>query len=154
MVGGNAYGNTVSPELMIRWTQACAPMLAIQFSIPPWELGESVDAICRRYAELHVALAPRRLAAARQATVDGTPPIRPMIWAAPDRAEAAGIADQYLLGDDLLVAPVLLEGQFARDIWLPPGRWRDYWRNAEFAGGWLRDYPAPLDVLPMFLRLA
>jgi len=154
MVGGNAYGNTVSPELMIRWTQACAPMLAIQFSIPPWELGESVDAICRRYAELHVTLAPRRLAAARQATVDGTPPIRPMIWAAPDRAEAAGIADQYLLGDDLLVAPVLIEGQSARDIWLPPGRWRDYWSNAGFAGGWLRDYPAPLDVLPMFLRLA
>ncbi|GAA5174484.1 glycoside hydrolase family 31 protein [Niveibacterium umoris] len=152
MVGGNAYGNTVSPELMIRWTQACAPMLAIQFSIPPWELGEAVDAICRRYADLHVALAPRRIAAARQATLDGTPPIRPMIWAAPDRAEAAAIADQYLLGDDLLVAPVLREGQTARDIWLPPGRWRDYWREAEFAGGWLRDYPAPLDALPMFER--
>lgn len=154
MVGGNAYGNTVSPELMIRWTQACAPMLAIQFSIPPWELGETVDAICRRYADLHVALAPRRLAAARQATVDGTPPIRAMIWAAPDRAEAAAIADQYLLGDDLLVAPVLVEGQTARDIWLPPGRWRDYWSEAEFAGGWLRACPAPLDTLPMFQRLA
>ncbi len=153
MVGGNAYGNTVSPELMIRWTQACAPMLAIQFSIPPWELGESVDAICRRYAELHVALAPRRLAAARSATLDGTPPIRPMVWAAPDRAEAAAIGDQYLLGDDLLVAPVLREGQTARDIWLPLGRWREYWLGAEHPGGWLRDYPAPLDMLPMFERL-
>ncbi|MCX9155413.1 glycoside hydrolase family 31 protein [Niveibacterium sp. 24ML] len=153
MVGGNAYGNTVSPELMIRWTQACAPMLAIQFSIPPWELGAEVDAICRRYTELHVALAPRRIAAARQATVDGTPPIRPMIWAAPERAEAAGIADQYLLGEDLLVAPVLAEGLRARDIWLPPGQWRDYWGGAVYPGGWLTAWPAALDVLPLFVRV-
>lgn len=153
MVGGNAYGNTVSPELMIRWTQACAPMLAIQFSIPPWELGAEVDAICRRYADLHVALASRRIAAARQATVDGTPPIRPMIWAAPERAEAAGIADQYLLGNDLLVAPVLAEGQRARDIWLPPGQWRDYWSGAVLPGGWLAAWPAALDVLPLFERV-
>ena len=153
MVGGNAYGNTVSPELMIRWTQACAPMLAIQFSIPPWELGGEVDAICRRYAELHVALAPRRLAAARQATLDGTPPIRPMIWVAPEHSDAAGIADQYLLGNDLLVAPVLVEGQSARDIWLPPGRWRDCWSEAVYPGGWLSGWPVPLDSLPMFERL-
>lgn len=154
MVGGNAYQNTVSPELMVRWTQACAPMLAIQFSIPPWELGDETHQLCLRYAKLHVDLAPCRLEAALRATRNGTPPIRPMIWAAPDHPEATVIADQYLLGDKLLVAPVLQAGQTSRDIWLPPGQWRDFWNGTVHPGGWLRAYPAPLEMLPMFERVA
>ena len=153
MVGGNAYGNNVSPELMVRWTQACAPMLAIQFSIPPWGLGEETSRLCRRYADLHVELGKRRLEAARRTILDGTPPIRAMVWVAPDQPEARTIGDQYLLGDDLLVAPVLLEGQRERDVWLPPGHWRDFWTGAIQAPGWLRGFPAPLDTLPLFERL-
>ena len=153
MVGGNAYGNSVSRELMVRWTQACAPMLALQFSIPPWELGEETDRLCRRYAELHVQLGKRRLEAARRAVADGTPPIRAMLWAAPDHPEARVIADQYLLGEDLLVAPVLLEGQRERDIWLPPGQWRDFWTGAIQAPGWLHGFAAPLETLPLFERV-
>jgi len=152
MIGGNAYGAPPSAELMIRWAQACAPMLAIQFSLPPWELGESCDALCRRYALLHAERAPLRLEAALQTVRDGTPPIRPMVWAAPDQTEGHAIADQYLLGNTLLVAPVLREGQRARDVWLPRGRWRPYGGGAVHTGGWLRDYPAPLDALPLFER--
>lgn len=154
MVGGNAYGNSVSAELMIRWTQACAPMLAVQFSIPPWSLGEEADAICREYANLHVELAPQRLAAARQAALDGTPPLKPMAWNAGADADALAIADQYLLGNDTLVAPVLKEGGRSRDIWLPPGQWRERKTGRVFAGGWLREHPAPLDHLPLFTRIA
>jgi hypothetical protein len=153
MIGGNAYGEPPSAELMIRWTQACAPMLAIQFSLPPWELGEVCNTLCRRYALLHTELAPRRLEATRQATRDGTPPIRAMVWAAPDEPEGHAIGDQYLLGDTLLVAPVLQEGQRVRDIWLPRGRWRTYGGDAVHTGGWLHDYPAPLDALPLFERI-
>jgi hypothetical protein len=153
MIGGNAYGEPPTAELMIRWTQACAPMLAIQFSLPPWELGETCDALCRRYAMLHMELASHRIAAARQATRDGTPPIRAMVWAAPDEPEGHAIGDQYLLGDSLLVAPVLREGQRARDIWLPRGQWRPCGGDVVHAGGWLRDYPAPLDTLPLFERV-
>lgn len=154
MIGGNAYGNSVSAELMIRWTQACAPMLAIQFSIPPWSLGEEAERICRDYAKLHVELAPQRLAAAHQAAVDGTPPLKPMAWVAEGDADALAIADQYLVGDELLVAPVLIEGARCRDIWLPPGRWQERTSGKLFDGGWLRDHPAPLEHLPLFKRLA
>lgn len=153
MIGGNAYGNRVSAELMIRWTQACAPMLAIQFSIPPWSLGEEAERICRDYARLHVELAPLRLAAARRAARDGTPPLKPMVWIAGADVEAFAITDQYLVGDDLLVAPVLVEGARSRDIWLPPGTWREHRTGKQFAGGWLRDHPAPLDHLPLFKRV-
>jgi alpha-glucosidase (family GH31 glycosyl hydrolase) len=151
IIGGNAYGNSVSAELMIRWTQACAPMLAMQFSIPPWDLGAEADAICHRYARLHVELLPRRLAAARQALASGAPVVRPLFWCAPHDAETYAIGDQYLLGDDLLVAPVLTEGMLIRDIYLPEGCWRDWWSGAEFAGGrWLRGFAAPLALLPLF----
>lgn len=154
IIGGNAYGNDVSPELMVRWTQACAPMLAMQFSIPPWDLGAEVDAICRRYAQLHLELGPRRLAAAQQAVENGSPVVRPLFWVAPLDSQTHAIGDQYLLGDDLLVAPVLQEGARSRDVYLPAGRWRDWWSGVEYEGErWLRDFAAPLDVLPLFARV-
>ena len=139
---------------MVRWTQACAPMLAIQFSIPPWELGEEADAICRRYAQLHVELLPRRLAAACQAVASGAPVVRPLFWCAPGDPETYAIADQYLLGDDLLVAPVLVDGARARDVYLPAGRWREWESGTCHDGGrWLRGVAAPLATLPLFERL-
>ncbi len=58
-----------------------------------------------------------------------------------------------MLGTDVVVAPVLKEGATARDIYLPEGRWRDM-KTGKIVEGkrWLRDYPAPLDTLPYFVR--
>ncbi len=153
MIGGNAYGDLLpNKELLIRWTQASAPMLAMQFSIAPWDFDDETVAICRKYADLHVMLADERLAAARRATVDGTPVIRPLLWEAPEDMTALGIADQYLMGR-YLVAPVLTPNTTARNIYLPYGVWCDYWTGEHYVsnGTWLRDYPAPLDVLPLFV---
>jgi alpha-glucosidase (family GH31 glycosyl hydrolase) len=153
MVGGNAYGEAVpDKELYIRWFQACAPLFAMQLSIAPWDYDVETVSICRRYADLHMALAPLRMAAAAQAVQDGSPVVRPVFWAAPRIAEAQLIADQFLLGDTLLAAPVIAPGARQRDIYLPPGTWRDYWSGAQYAGGWLRAFPAPLDTLPLFTR--
>lgn len=62
------------------------------------------------------------------------------------------IAAEYLLGDTLLVAPVLEKGAVTRDIFLPRGHWRDENIQSQVWEGptWLRDYPAPLDTLPYF----
>lgn len=151
MIGGNEYGDyRATAELMIRWTQAVAPMPIIQFSVPPWSLGETCTAICKQYHDLHRELAPRslQLAARRQ------PIVRPLWWIAPDDEQALTVADQYLIGDDLLVAPVIEPGAESRDIYLPEGTWRNYWQPEQaFRGGqWITDFPAPLDVLPMFER--
>jgi myogenesis-regulating glycosidase len=154
MIGGNAYGGvTADKELMIRWTQASAPMLCIQFSLAPWDYDAETTALCLKYADLHVALADDRIAAARAATQTGNPVIRPMFWAAPHNAEAYLIDDQYMLGDKYVVAPVLKQGATKRDLYLPPGQWQDYWSKKIHAGDqWLRNYPAPLDTLPLFVR--
>jgi alpha-glucosidase (family GH31 glycosyl hydrolase) len=58
-----------------------------------------------------------------------------------------------MVGEDLLVAPVMKRGARSRDLYLPAGRWRDAKTGQVTDGGrWLRNYPAPLDTLPLFVR--
>lgn len=151
MIGGNQYfGREASAELLIRWTQAVAPMPIIQFSVPPWEFGEQCASICAKYAALRAELSQYSLAASRS----GLPIVRPLWWLAPDDETAQVIDDTYLVGDDLLVAPIIEEGARARNIYLPAGRWRSYWNaDQQHNAGWLRDYPVPLDHLALFVRV-
>lgn len=150
MIGGNQYRVKPDAELMIRWTQAVAPMPILQFSIPPWQFGEECRRLCVRYNQLHTELAPRLHALAKTQQ----PIVRPLWWAAPQDEVALVCADQYLIGDDLLVAPVITPQTDRRDIYLPAGRWRSYWNHREVheGGKWLYGYPAPLDMLPLFER--
>jgi alpha-glucosidase (family GH31 glycosyl hydrolase) len=153
MIGGNLYGTQVATaELLIRWTQAVAPMPIIQFSLAPWDYGDECVRLCARYAQLHGELAARNVALAQQ----GGLLVRPLWWLDPTDEAALACADEYLVGDDLLVAPVIVAGARERDIYLPRGRWRSYWNAAEIHAGqqWLKAYPAPLDVLPLFERIS
>jgi alpha-glucosidase len=60
--------------------------------------------------------------------------------------------DQFLIGNELLVAPVVQKGQRARDIYLPPGVWQDHWTGKIYEGPTvLHNHLAPLDQLPFFL---
>jgi hypothetical protein len=138
-------------ELMIRWTQLNALMPVMQFSIKPWEFGERCAEICRRYAELHREFTPLFEKLAGEATRTGMPVIRPVFWLAPHDKRALTCDDQFLVGDGLLVAPVVHKGKRERDIYLPPGTWQDYWSDEVFEGqSVLEKYPAPLDRLPIF----
>lgn len=151
MVGGNEYDSDhADAELMIRWTQLNALLPAMQFSLAPWERGAECANLCRKYAELHLAFAPRILALAAESAQTGSPIIRPMWWLAPHDEYALASDDQFLLGSDVLVAPVVKPGARSRDIYFPPGKWRDYWTRQVFDDGVVRDYPAPLDWLPIF----
>jgi alpha-glucosidase (family GH31 glycosyl hydrolase) len=153
MIGGNAYDDQADAELMIRWTQLNALLPAMQFSLAPWDFGDECSLLCRRYAELHRELAPRILELAAEAAQIGAPIIRPLWWLAPQDERALTCDDQFLLGDDILVAPVVRPGQRARNIYLPPGQWRDYWTGNVYDGDTvLKDFPAPLEILPLFLK--
>lgn len=154
MVGGNEYDSDhADAELMIRWTQMNALLPALQFSLAPWERGAECADICRKYAQLHLAFAPRILALAETAAQTGDPIIRPLWWLAPRDEYALACDDQFLLGDDILVAPVIQSGARTRDIYFPLGKWRDTWTGQVFEPGLVRDYLAPLDLLPIFERL-
>lgn len=155
MIGGNAYDEQADDELMIRWTQLNALLPAMQFSLAPWDYGAESNALCRRYAELHLEFSPRILELAREAARTGQPLIRPVWWLAPHDERALACDDQFLLGDDILVAPVVRPGQRSRAIYLPPGPWRDHWTGALYDGdSVLQDFPAPLETLPVFIRVS
>ena len=140
-------------ELMIRWTQLNALLPVMQFSITPWQFGEECTDICRKYTELHLEFTPLFEMLAERSTRTGEPIVRPVFWLAPDDPNALDCQDQFLIGSDLLVAPVVVEGARSRDIYLPPGVWQDHWSGVQFNGPQvLKEYPAPLDQLPFFHR--
>lgn len=153
MIGGNAYQELPDAELMIRWTQLNALLPAMQFSLAPWDFGPECVEVCRRYSELHLEFAPAIVQLAEEAARTGEPIVRPLFWLAPHDERAWLCDDEFLLGNDMLIAPVVQPGERARDIYLPPGRWRDHWTDRAYDGPLtLTDYPAPLDHLPIFHR--
>ena len=84
--------------------------------------------------------------------LDGQPIIRPIWWADPLDSSTFNISDQFLLGDQILVAPIVEEGATRRDIYLPKGSWISFDSKETFTGPkWLKNYPAPLDYIPFFV---
>ncbi|XP_015245686.1 PREDICTED: uncharacterized family 31 glucosidase KIAA1161-like [Cyprinodon variegatus] len=161
MIGGNAYPNSTAGkinetnelpdrELYIRWLELSAFMPAMQFSIPPWAYDDEVVQIARKFSEIHESeVAPRVLELAGEVVKTGDPIIRPLWWIAKDDEAAFKIDSQFLIGDDLLVAPVLEPGKQERDIYLPPGPWKS--KRGKYEGPtYLTDYPVDLDEMAYF----
>jgi len=125
----------------------------------PWAMptepayDEEMIAIYRRYTQLRVTLQPYLVAAAREAAETGLPIVRPLVFAYPDDPRVADLWDQYLLGPDLLVAPVWRAGERARSVYLPAGTWRSYWAPEQrFTGPLDVAVAVPLDTIPVFVR--
>ena len=118
----------VDGELFARWAQwgALSPVMRFHGTgrREPWAYPEPWGSAAVEACRIRASLRPRLEVAARQASHGGMPMMRPMVLAHPDRAEAKAPAAslQYLLGDDILVAPVLAPGG-ERTLWVPPGRW-------------------------------
>ena len=111
------------PELLVRSAQVHALMPMMQFSVAPWRVLDSeLRGYCFAAAKLHERFGPAILALARQSAKTGDPIVRPLEWSWPNRGYAA-IKDQFMLGDDLLVAPVVTKGARSRRVILPAGQW-------------------------------
>jgi len=142
-----------TPELMIRWVQVNVFLEVMQFSLAPWDFGEECNEISRICAELHLEFLPTLEKYALQAVKTGEPIIRPVFWLAPTDEEALICDDQFLVGDEILVAPVVYSKQRSRDIYFPPGIWKDYWSGEMYTGPTTaKNYPAPLSKLPFFIK--
>ena len=100
----------------------------------PWAHGPEVEAICRRYAELRYRLLPYTYTLAWQAHTRGLPLMRPLVLNYPDDPRVWTLGHEFLWGDDLLVAPVTREGATAWPVYLPAGRWYDFWTGARHEG--------------------
>jgi len=106
----------------------------------------------RSYADLHVRLNPYFWQLAMEAADTGVPIMRAMFLEYPEHDEAWAHDDQYLLGEDLLVAPVHRPGEVTRKVWMPPGEWADWWTNERHEGPRMVTVDAPLDQIPLFQR--
>ncbi|MBA4388279.1 MAG: hypothetical protein C0404_09885 [Verrucomicrobia bacterium] len=138
-----------SDELMVRWTEASAFFPIMQFSYVPWNYAGATEEAVRGFALLHKALEGYIVA---QAANRAAPLLRPIWYDAPGREELYGATDEFMLGGDILVAPVLDPGIVTRDIILPPGDWIDAWTGAGFAEGRITGHPAPCPGMPVFVR--
>ncbi|CAI5973838.1 unnamed protein product [Closterium sp. NIES-64] len=157
MVGGNAYfGNKPDVELLVRWAQANALMPAMQFSIAPWDLSKEADRLCKAVLELREKVAGTIFSLMEDACSKALAPVcRPMWWLDPDDAETFPIDDQFAIGDDIVVAPVVVKGQKKRDVYLPKGTWCELLNPSNTFEGptWLEDVEAPLHIIPIYCRV-
>jgi len=147
-------------ETFVRWFEysALAPVMQIGTATsdvawePTPENGwdeESLDWY-RDYTRLHLRLFPYLWTHVGRVIADGRPIQRPLGLAHPELGVHP--PDTYLLGDDLLVAPVVVAGAVEREVVMPAGRWLDWFDGTSYEGGGPIVVPAPLGKLPLFLR--
>ena len=119
-----------------------------------WCYGDRVYEICKKYLNLREELRPYTRKTMAQAHEKGTPVMRTMFYAFPQDKTCWQVEDQYMFGDDYLVAPVLYPGVTTRRVYLPEGcRWQDLESGEVHEGGRFVEVPAPLEVIPVFRKL-
>ncbi len=110
----------------------------------PWNIAERRNApwvidVYRYYAKLRMAMLPYILEEAGKSVQTGVPLMRALWIEFPEDEEAGKIFDQYLFGDDLMVAPIVEEGAKDREVYVPQGNWKNIFTGQEFAGNqWVK----------------
>ncbi|XP_070507787.1 myogenesis-regulating glycosidase-like [Chironomus tepperi] len=154
MIGGNQYGaDVITKELFIRWLQASTFMPSLQFSHAPWHFFEDTIEITKKFIQLHADHSDYILERFQLAIDKGEPVNVPLWWIDEDDYEAQTIDDQYLLGDKIMVAPVIMDGATTRKVYIPSGKWKDGNSDRVYEGKTWYNYSAPLDTLPYFIRV-
>ncbi|MFE9769730.1 TIM-barrel domain-containing protein [Streptomyces sp. NPDC005808] len=156
-VGG--FDGSPSPELYLRWFQlgAYLPLFRTHASLragrrEPWEFGDDVLEHARVALVERRRLLPYFMTLAHLARRTGAPYVRPVWWGAPEDRALRDCEDAFLLGDSLLVAPVLNPGADRRAVQLPRGRWYDTVTEEAYEGPAQVLIEAPLSRIPVLAR--
>lgn len=121
----------------------------------PWVYGPAYTAINRSWLKLKMRLTPYMYTYCHQAAETGIPAVRAMVLEFPDDPVTEGTATRYqfMSGEWFLVAPVYQDLAVRDSIYLPGGRWIDYWTGDSYSGPqFLNGYPVPIDTIPVFIR--
>ncbi|MDW8171433.1 MAG: glycoside hydrolase family 31 protein [Anaerolineae bacterium] len=153
-VGG--FAGDTNGELLARWTQAACllPFFRNHSAVDtirqePWRFGPEVERVCREAIALRYRLMPYLYTAFARCHFYGTPIIKPVLL------DEGTLDDCFILGDDILVAPVLMPHTLRRVVFLPQDDergWVDFWTGQLYPGGHAFVQSAPLDCLPLFVR--
>ncbi len=163
--GGFAMGQK-DPELYTRWLQFAAftPVFrphgsALEESEPqhniesePVFYPDPFKSIVRKYIQLRYQLLPYNYTLAYQQAKEGDPLTRPMFYNDNTDANLFTAEDQYMWGDNILVAPVLQKGTTERKVYLPKGCWYKYFSNAKIKGGqWINEL-VDINNIPLYVK--
>ncbi|XP_077177399.1 SITS-binding protein-like isoform X2 [Paroedura picta] len=159
----DAIGGTLANELLtdeelyIRWLQIVTFLPVMSFSTPPWVCCNNwVLNLTRHYINKHLDfVVPLLVKYSKEWLSLGYPVFRPVWWLSPTESVSFTIDDEFLIGDEVLVAPVTEQGQSQRDIFLPMEgqKWMDTNNGQVFDGGtFIKNYSVTLVDVPVFVR--
>ena len=155
MIGGGEFScfldnPDLDEELIVRHAQCAALFPMMQFSVSPWRiLNRENLSYCVDAAKLHAKLGGEILALAREASISGEPITRYMEYVFPHCGYET-IIDQFMLGDDILVAPVVTEKTYKRSVVFPNGEWQG--TEETVTGPCTKEIAAPAGRLLWFRR--
>ena len=154
---GGFVGNP-SADLFTRWLElgAFTPFFrthSVKDSKPrePWAFGEEYTRINRKIIDRRYEMLPEIYTAFRAAHENGLPIVRPLYLDYPNDPEAYRIYDEFMFGDNILVAPVLDSGVVKREVYLPQGTWQSIYDGTDVPAG-RHEIVAPLGMTPVFVK--
>ena len=163
-IGGHMPG-AVDPELFTRWVQfgAFSPILRTHTTKNPeserriWAYPEPYSSILRDTFQLRYALQPYLYTEARRTYDTGVAFFRPLYYDWPDAPESYTSKDEYLFGDNMIVAPVVapadkVTGLVTEDVWLPAGNWIEWATGKHLAGAQTVKRSFAIDQVPVYLK--
>lgn len=180
-IGGFLGGDISDPkfrELLVRWFEwgAFCPVFRMHGERSPWHereeefingvrqltsgqdnevwsFGEDNFEILKKYLFLRERLRPYIRECMDEASLSGMPVMRPLFFDFYKDKTAWEIEDEYMFGPDILVAPIMEENTSERKVYLPEGAiWTDANTKKAYSGGQNVTVPAPLDIIPVFIR--
>lgn len=157
-VGG--FGHDCTGELLSRWVQvgAFTPLFRNHSSLgtrdqEPWTFDKETEEINKKYIKLRYKILPYLYDSMWEGEKTGAPIIRPLLFNYQDDKKTYEINDEFLCGDNILVAPIVEQGSKQRLVYLPKGnKWIDFWTNEIHDGGEYIIKEAPLDICPIFIK--
>lgn len=156
-IGG--FGSDTTKELLCRWIQVgCfSPLCRNHSSVgtrqqEPWELGEEALNIYRKYLKLRYSLLPYYYDLCRVEAKVGIPMLHPLVLDYEKDENVKNLNGQFMLGDSILVAPVVEQGMRQKMVYLPEGNWYDFWTREKLEGNRYIIREAPLDVCPIYVK--
>ncbi|MFD2130224.1 glycoside hydrolase family 31 protein [Pseudogracilibacillus auburnensis] len=156
-VGG--FAHDTNGELIVRWTQvgAFTPYFRNHSAIgtvyqEPWQFGGKHEEIMRKYIQMRYIWMPQIYSLFHEASTKGLPVMRPLLLEFPNDKKTYNLNDQFMIGDNVMIAPILAPSVTDRAVYMPKGEWVEIETGKTYAGEQTHLIHAELDVLPIFVK--
>lgn len=160
-IGSDIGGFAEQPtgELFTRWIQLGVfhPFCRVHSSgdhgdQEPWSFDKDVTDITRKYIELRYKLLPYLYTMFYRYATDGIPMIKPLVYFDQEDHQTYYRTDEFICGDHLLVCPIQEPNAKGRRMYIPRGRWYNYWTGEVVEGGKEQWVDADIQTIPLFVR--